>query len=165
VIVGLYTGGLDRLADPFALAGGEIVRARKLSHIRPLADGYLYSLMSNARARRLDFWLDEHFYLGALGWHALHRGYAAMPQGAADVRSPEYTATSAIATAASEVRELRARLARTGVGLVVLLMATQNREGGVPAAQRAAVASLLETCRREEIPALDTLAVLEPAAR
>lgn len=122
-------------------------------------------------ARKIDFWLDEHSYLGATALQIVHRAYRMSvtrlrsgPAQSLATRRSERMASNRSGVAVRVARmlvSLKERLRADNVRLAVLLMETQDRGGGFPEDQRAVVLGLGQDLGSAGIATFDGLAALE----
>ena len=65
--LGVYTGGLDRLHDPYVLTEGEegLVSRSRLDEIVVEENGFIYPEVATPELEPIDLWLKQHWYFGA----------------------------------------------------------------------------------------------------
>jgi lysophospholipase L1-like esterase len=165
VVVGLYVAALDRLANPFHLFNGGLVREQSLPSLRAYGDGYLTSPWRSTSAVSLDAWLSTHFYSGAMVWKVVGHGMDRMTATAAPASSESHLATPAPdarrTTPTAVVREAASFLRARNIPLVVILMVTQERSGHVSQGQKDAVTALETQLTAENVHVFNTLPVVQ----
>lgn len=75
VVLGLFVNGAERMKNPYVLFEGDIVRTQETSRLRSVDGGFLRTPMNRPWLQSLDFWLDEHFYVGAALLEQSYRGF------------------------------------------------------------------------------------------
>jgi len=65
ILLGLFVNGAERMKNPYVLYAGDIVRDNERSRLRAVDGGYLHTPFARPGLQSLDFWLGEHFYVGA----------------------------------------------------------------------------------------------------
>jgi hypothetical protein len=65
VVLGLFVNGAERMKNPYVLYEGDVVRDNERSRLRAVDGGFLHTPFGRPRLQSLDFWLGEHFYVGA----------------------------------------------------------------------------------------------------
>jgi len=130
LIVGVYASRYWRVESPYTYFTGMAVGKNNIADIRLLNDGMLVSPFETSRLRKLDIWLDEHFYFGA----HLIKAYPNIRRSI--VRKRQRTAPPESQILKPIVRPLLEELAeidqlskRSGTDLFVLLVNHQEADG------------------------------------
>ena len=74
ILLGLFVNGAERMRNPFVLCAGDVVREQERSRLRAVAGGFLHTPFGRPWLQSVDFWLGEHFYVGAALLEQSHRG-------------------------------------------------------------------------------------------
>jgi hypothetical protein len=166
VVFGFVTETFVRMTRPLIFFGGTLVRSDAVANMRLTETGILYSPYSRAWLREADFWLNQHWQLGA---HAVARLYAV-------THRPEQSTWQRIGLDPENVRQhmqssfdelsVSARLAREkGADFVVLLINLQDRGASFGPRQAIYNQVTMQYCARERISCIDPLPELDRAAR
>ena len=75
VILGVFSGGFDRLKDPYSIFGNIVIRQSEIRQTHMVEGGLVYSRMNNPSLIAFDHWLEMHSYFGAQLFHGLHAIY------------------------------------------------------------------------------------------
>jgi len=78
VILGVFSGGFDRLKDPYTVFGNIVVRQSEVQKAQMVEGGLVYSHMSRPSLIAFDHWLEMHSYFGAQLFHGVHDFYERM---------------------------------------------------------------------------------------
>ncbi|HEX5387656.1 MAG TPA: hypothetical protein VFW66_13200 [Gemmatimonadales bacterium] len=172
LVVGLFAEAQSRLRDPFMLVDGYIVKQDEAEDVKGVSDGLLYSRMHRPWVKSLDFWLDQHFYVGAYAFKAAYAVYdwltnlehrpAASPEPGAHPAAGG--ATEYLAAIDSELTALDSLTTTGGVPMIVMLIAGQEDSGDFSASDHELNDSVAAFCARLNIPVYDPLPLLERTA-
>src|SRR5919109_3944367 len=81
MLLGVYTGGFDRMNDPFTALGDFVIRrSQRPSASRAVPDGFVISRITREPATSIDLWLEAHTYLGAYLFEAANEVRGRMAQ-------------------------------------------------------------------------------------
>jgi len=78
VILGVFSGGFDRLKDPYTVFGNIVVRQSEVQKAQMVEGGLVHSRMSRPSLIAFDHWLEMHSYFGAQLFHGVHAFYERM---------------------------------------------------------------------------------------
>src|SRR6185436_1194550 len=92
VVYGMTTETYTRMHHPIVLYGGTLVRSDALPGLRIVEHGLLYSPYHRAWMREVDYWLNQHFQLGAHVLYRLQRAYQATTHDAGEPEDLHATA-------------------------------------------------------------------------
>jgi lysophospholipase L1-like esterase len=134
VIVGLLTSEFGRLTDPFTYYEGFPIRKSMRDKTRVTRNGFYQSLFFKPWLRKLDFWLKEHFYLGAHVLNAvriLH--WQGLPFGKKEKQTympTQEEVRNNIAPLLDDLVKLNTLVEQHGARLIVMLVPLQNGKNG-----------------------------------
>lgn len=172
LVVGVFPEGKSRLLVPFTVVGGAVVDTRVVPRMRQVDGGYLYTRMRHQATQQLDFWLDQHWYVGAYALKAAHAMWtraAARLRGGAPSSDLPLTPLprgrdQALAMLLAEVDTLYQEARAHHVRVVVLLTNNQEPDGSFASHQALLNRAIARFCARLGIPAVDPLARLVATA-
>jgi len=137
VILGVFSGGFDRLKDPYTVFGNIVVRQSEVQKAQMVEGGLVYSRMSRPSLIAFDHWLEMHSYFGAQLFHGLHAVYerARVLSNAVDRRDSPLTQHQTserrfLREGLEEIRQMHKATNERGITLIVMLIAsfdTANR--------------------------------------
>lgn len=170
VIAAVYGRARYRMADPYWNLDGILRFGSGAEKSRLTKGGYYFSPMYRRWMIETDFWLDEHFRLGALAWKASYAAYASLGSHESQEALGEPAPTRAVADDPNmallldEVERLHRETAAAGVPLVVMLVNPQEEDGSFLASEHDFNTLLREFCGLRGIPVVGPLERFEREA-
>lgn len=169
VIYGFTVETFTRMQNPVVLFGGTLVRSDALPRIRVTPDGLLYSPFTRTWLRQLDFWLNEHFELGAHVLNRLRRIYdrahhvevGVLP--ASQTLDPD-TIGAHMRPALDEMRTMKRYAEAAGARFLVLLINMQRRDGSFRRQDSIYNATAMRECAELRLSCIDLLPALQREA-
>src|SRR5262245_36050370 len=162
VIYGFTTETFTRMQNPIVWFGGTLVRSDALRGLRVTHNGLLYSPFRRPWLRSVDFWLNEHFELGA---HALSRiryirdRAAHTPDGVLPALQTLDPATiqADMQPALDEMKMMKRDAEAAGARFLVLLINLQRPDGSFRAQDAIYNATVMRECAEFGITCVDLL--------
>jgi len=167
LLLGVYTGGFDRMTDPFTAYDGFVIRRALLGQVRRVEGGMLVSPFTRPSAISFDHWLQGHWYLGAYLFEGANRLRAVVLRNLRPAGHPSLATVMqsdsvvAIQTGLAEIRRIQADARTRGVTLVVVLAPGFDADNRVPPNQQRLAAEVTRFCAEAGIPVFDPTAPLE----
>ncbi|UCG52975.1 MAG: hypothetical protein JSW58_05295 [Candidatus Latescibacterota bacterium] len=161
VVLGLYAAADLRRHDPYVFYGGHMVLRSMKPHLRLQEDAFLYSPYDNDSIRRLHFWFMENFHVAAYVLDAIHR----LTGESSDWTDQRFQAEKKKISLLDELGRLNERLKAREIGLVVLLVNHQAKDGTFNPLQKRYNSAVTNYCRKEGITIFDPLPSLELRSR
>lgn len=167
LLLGVYTGGFDRLTDPFTAFDGFVIRRSLLEQVRPVKGGMIASPMTRPSAIAFDQWLQQHWHLAAYLFEGANRirgvvlrrlRPAAHPSLATLMQGDSVTALQA---GLAEIHRIQQEARNRGVTLVVVLAPGFDRNNSVPPNQQRLADAVARFCADSGIALFDPTAPLE----
>jgi hypothetical protein len=170
-MVGVLPSAVDRLEDPFALAGDTLIRSSMIGTVSRVEEGFLHTIMHRPWMRAADLWLCEHWFFGAHLWRGGYRAWRPLrsppPVSGSDgleparertENRPGFDTADDMVPLLAELERLVADLGKKRLPLVVLILNMAELDGGFdPAGNNPTIE---RWCRERGIPVLDTARVL-----
>ncbi|MGH1365249.1 MAG: hypothetical protein ACRBF0_16935 [Calditrichia bacterium] len=130
LIVGVYASRYWRVESPYTYFNGMAVGKNSIADIRLVNDGMLVSPFKTPWLRKLDIWLDEHFYFGAhliKVYHNMRRSIVRKRQRA--VPPEPHILKPIVRPLLEELAEIDALSKQFETDLLVLLVNHQETDG------------------------------------
>jgi hypothetical protein len=170
VIYGFTTETFTRMQNPVVFFGGTLVRSDALRGLRVTHNGLLYSPFRTPWLRSVDFWLNEHFELGA---HVLdrirrirdriaHTEIGVLP--ASQTLDPA-TIQADMQPALEEMKTMKRDAELAGARFLVLLINMQRPDGSFRGQDSIYNATAMRECAEFRITCVDLLPALRREAR
>jgi hypothetical protein len=165
IILGLTGETFSRMQDPLVLYDGMLIRSSVIPNLRIASKGILFSPLTSARGRSIDFWLNEHFQLGA---HLLSAGSRLVDALRRRSRPPHSSAAvdsaavrDSLVPMLDEVSTMHALAAQRNIPFLVLLIDAQRSDGTFDLTPQLPLSFyngiILERCAAERMNCLDLL--------
>lgn len=167
VVYGFTTETYPRMFHSFGLYGGTLVRSDALPGLRTVGTGLLYSPYHRAWAREIDYWLNQHFQLGAHILYHARRVYEALnpPVFVADSRSLDANQIRRdMQPALDEMETMHRDATVLHVPFVVLMINMQRKDGTFRPQDSIYNRIVADECRRETLTCVDLLPELRRRA-
>jgi lysophospholipase L1-like esterase len=162
VIFELTTQTFGRMFHPNVLFAGTLIRADVLPGVRMTSGGLLYTPYHKAWLRNLDYWMNQHFQLGA---HVLRR--ASLILGTIPRESPDelnetdpQRIKAMMQPALEELSQAHRFAVAHAVPFIVLFANLQRPDGSYSPLERIYNDVVAERCRAEGIRYIDLLPTL-----
>jgi len=130
-ILGVFSGGFDRLKDPYTIFGNIVIRQSEIRQAHLVKGGLVYSRMNNPSLIAFDHWLETHSYFGAQLFHGLHGIYerARVLSNTGDRRDSPATQHQTperrfLREGLEEIRRMHKATNERGITLIVMLIAS-----------------------------------------
>ena len=159
VVFEFTTQTFGRMFHPNILSAGTLIRADVLPGIREVPGGLLYSPYRQPWLRKLDYWLNRHFHLGA---HLLRRGstiLGAMPKDSVNESDPAWI-RRAMQPALRELSQAHQFVAARHLPFLVLLANPQLPDGSYSPLETLYNGLVIERCRQDGMRYIDMLPTL-----
>jgi len=170
VIYGFTVETFTRMQNPLVFFGGTLVRSDALSGLRVAHGGLLYSPFKQPWLRSLDYWLNEHFELGAHALNKVRRLYDRMHHTEAGVllasQSLEPLAIQqSMQPALNEMKSMQIDAESSGAHFLVLLINVQTPGGSFRPQDSVYNATAMRACAAFGIACVDLLPALQLEAK
>jgi hypothetical protein len=157
VILGAYAGGADRLVHPYVLHQGDLIRRGDIERAAAVPGGYIRPVASRPGwARTTELWLDQHSYF--LG-HLMRAGLVVKQKVGERLRGRREPVLPN--SFLSELDSIQALVESQGAQLVVLSIASQERDGSFSAREKRLNDAVRTHADRRGIAILDPTPLLE----
>jgi hypothetical protein len=168
VILGLTAETFNRMQDQYELFGGMAVRSSVMPYLRLTKHGIVYSPFKNAYLRTVDYWLNEHFQLGAHLLSAGNRFVLAYEQGRGHAPALNRVDSTAIRDSLmpmlDEMSLMHQITMRREIPFLVLLIDAQRSDGSFNLTPDLPLSLynriVMERCVTERIECIDLLPAL-----
>ena len=167
VILGVFSGGFDRLKDPYTTFGSIIIRQSEVEQIHMVEGGLVYSHLSHPSLIALDHWLETHTYFGALllhGLHAFYRRTSPLWKSGGRGDSPALQQQTAerrlLKDGLEEIRRIHKATSEKGIPLIAMLIASFDPANRVSEDEERVNDVVREWCLTERILTFDPTRVL-----
>ena len=162
VILGVFSGGFDRLKDPYSIFGNIVIRQSEIQQTHMVEGGLVYSRMNNPSIIAFDHWLEMHSYFGAQLFHGLHAVYerARVLSNAVDRRDSPATQHQTserrfLREGLEEIRRMHTATNERGITLIVMLIASFDTANRVSEDEERINDIVKEWCLAERIVTFD----------
>lgn len=168
VVYGLTAESYIRMLHPMVLYGGTLVSSRALPGLRITERGLLYSPYQHAWMRAADFWLNQHFHLGAHLLAHARRLYERLVPSAVPVEplaslDPEQIRRD-MQPAMDELAAMNREVVAQHIRFIVLIVNVQREDASFRPQDTIYNKVVADECRRDRITCIDMLPVLEQRA-
>lgn len=178
VVLGLFVNGAERMGKPYVLYEGDIVREEERPRLRAVDGGFLHSPFGRPWLQSADFWLGEHFYVGAAlleqsyrafewasnapghYWRRMRRGPDGLAHGPTEAGERAY-----LAPLLEEVGRVDDLCRSLPAPLVVLVIHVQREDGAFREIDDRFSRYTAEYCAKRGIPVFDPTPLFKERAR
>ena len=157
VIVAVFSLGLDRIENEFAMYGGHLVRTRDVPNITPYKNGYIWyrSTLANPLLASMDLWCQKFAHFPAYALKVSQRyGVIETVQPPAIDNDPG-TESKEINALSDELSAISKFLDAQQIELLVMIVNQQEKDGSFSARGRRASDRIHELCGTLDIQCLD----------
>jgi hypothetical protein len=161
VVLGLYASADLRRRNPYVYCGGHAVASDIAPHLRVTEDRFLFSPFDDEGIRHIHFWLMRNWHLAAHTLDLLHE--LTIKETAPG--EPKLTSQGSSMSLMDELENVRQLLEDRGVGLVVLPVNPQRKDGTFNDLQKRYNSAITAHCKSTGITVFDPLPLLEASSK
>jgi hypothetical protein len=163
VVAAIYPRAVDRIANPFVLHGGHLVRSGEVANMTPVNGGFIWfhSDFYNERAAAIDIWSQKHLHFLAhiiKTVQVFRKRRGDPPDATVVVRS---RIESGLAPLLNELSAFNTYLRRDDVRLIILVVSGQESDGEISAETRTMAQVIIDYCDLNGIAAVSPIPLFE----
>jgi len=157
VVLGLYPKGYWRLDNPYVYFDGYVVQRKKVPYIHVGKDGFLYSEFNNKAIQQVHFWFMDNFYVGATFLERARTLADDWGDADPDHDKPRLSSMQKMRPLLDEVEKIAQLCGTRDIGLVVLLVSNQSKDGGFSRKKKKYNTIIKRFCRQRGITVFDPI--------
>ncbi len=157
VVLGLYPAGYWRLDNPYVYFDGYVVESKKIPYIHVGKDGFLYSEFNNKAIQQVHFWFMDNFYVGAAFLEGARTLVEDWDDAEPDHDKPRLSSMQKMQPLLDEVEKIVQLCRSRDIGLVVLLVNSQSKDGGFRTKEKKYNTIIRRFCRQRRITVFDPI--------
>ena len=161
VVLGVYSSAYWRLNDPYVYLNGNAVLSSMVPQLRTTEGGFLYSDISNKRLERVQWWLMENFYLGAYLLETVRNLEGKLIGPEQNDNKASSSTEEKLIPLLNKLEAIKKLLSSRDIGLAVLLVNQQEKDGSFSASEKENNAIVKSYCRDLGITVFDPVPSFE----
>jgi hypothetical protein len=161
VVLGVYSSAYWRLNDPYVYLNGNAVLSSMVPQLRATEGGFLYSDISNKRLERVQWWLMENFHLGAYLLETVRHLEGKLIGPKQNDNKASSSTEEKLIPLLNELEAIKKLLSSRDIGLAVLLVNQQEKDGSFSASEKEDNAIVKSYCRDLGITVFDPVPSFE----
>ena len=161
VVLGVNSSAYWRLSDPYVYLNGNAVLSSMVPQLKTTEGGFLYSDFSNKRLNRIHLWLGENFHLGAYLLEIVRNLGEKLIRPEQNDNKVFFSTEEKLTPLLNELGVIKKLLSSRGIGLAVLLVNQQEKDGSFSATEKEYNAIVKAYCRNSGITVFDPLPSFE----